>query len=103
MTSKDERITLSTLPEGTGYGRDEDGFFVKLPDGRVFRGPGSPGTHEQKLIRDIETLKESIRIDFAELGKMLNADEANNVLKHVEWCKEELKGLTDKLQRLAKP
>jgi len=55
-------------------------------------------TLAEKLIRDIETLRESIKldgIDFASLS--LTPEERAGIIKHMEWCMIELEQLNAKL------
>ena len=56
-------------------------------------------TIEEKLIRDIETLRESIRLAGQDLrtGASVAA-----VLEHGKWCREELEALLSKLATLQK-
>lgn len=45
----------------------------------------------EKLIRDIDTLSESIRLDREDLANLaLSAEDRLGILKHVGWCLTEL-------------
>jgi len=52
-------------------------------------------TTEEKLIRDIETLRESIRQSGSDLRRGLT--DPASVLKHTKWCIEELESLKEQL------
>ena len=54
-----------------------------------------------KIIRDIESLQESMRHDWQDLGKLdLNASERKNVRKHMKWCAAQLNFLVAQLEIL---
>jgi len=58
-------------------------------------------TDKQKPRRDIDTLKESIRIDWADLAsKNLTADERKGLRKHIEQCSGDLNDLLERPDRL---
>ena len=49
-------------------------------------------TETEKLIRDIQTLRESIQIDWADLASNpLREEERKNIRMHIELCQIELK------------
>jgi hypothetical protein len=53
---------------------------------------------QNKIKRDMETLLESIRLDWVDLAKNgFNPQERENVRKHIQWCIEELKTLEAQL------
>ena len=53
---------------------------------------------KKKLIRDIEQLRESIRLAGPEFVRG-NADERRQLLKHIGWCMTELTALRDRLTK----
>jgi hypothetical protein len=58
-------------------------------------------TDKQKPRRDIDTLKESIRIDWADLAfKNLTADERKGLREHIEQCSGDLNDLLERPDRL---
>jgi hypothetical protein len=58
-------------------------------------------TPTEKLLRDIETLRASVRTDWADLGtKSLSKEERAGIRQHIEICNAELKGLLEKLWKL---
>ena len=54
---------------------------------------------KRKLIRDIEGLRESIRLAGPEFVKS-NAEERRQLLKHIGWCTTELTALRDRLTKI---
>jgi hypothetical protein len=55
-------------------------------------------TDQQKRLRDIDTLRESIRLNYADLNKMvLTGVERAGIRQHIGWC---IKDLTELLTRL---
>jgi len=55
-------------------------------------------TDQQKRLRDIDTLMESIRLNYADLGKLaMTAEERKGIRQHIGWC---IKELTELLTRL---
>jgi len=60
-------------------------------------------TDKQKPRRAIDTLKESIRIDWADLAfKNLTADERKGLREHIEQCSGDLNDLLERPDRLPK-
>ena len=58
-------------------------------------------TDKQKPRRAIDTLKESIRIDWADLAfKNLTADERKGLREHIEQCSGDLNDLLERPDRL---
>jgi hypothetical protein len=58
-------------------------------------------TETEKLLRDIETLRTSIRTDWADLAtKSLSKEDRAGVREHLEICSAELKNLLEQLWRL---
>jgi hypothetical protein len=53
---------------------------------------------KKKLIRDVESLRESIRLIGPEFVRG-SADERKQVLKHIGWCLTELTALRDRLTK----
>jgi hypothetical protein len=54
-------------------------------------------TETEKLLRDIETLRESIQIDWDDLhSNPLREEERNIVRTHLEACQAELKKLIER-------
>ena len=53
----------------------------------------------KKLIRDIESLRESIRLAGPEFVRG-NVDERRQLLKHIGWCLTELTALRDRLAKI---
>jgi hypothetical protein len=57
-------------------------------------------TAKEKRVRDINTLLESIRLDWLELSKTLDdVHKTKGLKKHLRWCEEELKELTKKADK----
>lgn len=57
-------------------------------------------TSKDKIIRDMETLKESIRLDYLELTKLdLTPEDRRNIRDHIQSCVEFLRDLYAKLER----
>jgi hypothetical protein len=83
--NKGIKVPLELAPGATGRSPLE-------PD------PGGIGMTERKkkLIRDIESLRESIRLAGPEFVRG-NPDEARQLLKHIGWCLTELTALRDRL------
>ena len=62
------------------------------------KAKGDALTEAEKLKRDIDTLRESIRLDWAELDQLpMSADERAGIREHIKTC---VKDLTDLLARL---
>ncbi len=58
-------------------------------------------TETEKLLRDIQTLRESIQIDWADLdSNPLREEERKNIRMHLELCQTELKNLIERLLAL---
>jgi hypothetical protein len=58
-------------------------------------------TETEKLLRDIQTLRESIHIDWDDLASNpLREEERKNIRVHIELCQIELKNLLDRLWSL---
>jgi hypothetical protein len=58
-------------------------------------------TETEKLIRDIQTLRESIQIDLADLASNpLREEKRKNIRVHIELCQIELKNLLERLWSL---
>ena len=58
-------------------------------------------TETEKLIRDIQTLRESIQIDLADLASNpLREETRKNIRVHIELCQIELKNLLERLWSL---
>jgi hypothetical protein len=49
------------------------------------------------IVRNIETLRTSLRIDHAELEAALDSSEREALLRHIAWCLEELRRLQNQL------
>lgn len=47
-------------------------------------------TKQQKTNRDIETLRESIRLDFKELANTKQQTDRIAIWQHIKWCTSEL-------------
>ena len=55
----------------------------------------------EKVMRDIEGLLESIRLDWQEIQfSTMSTEETSTIRKHVEWCITELKKLEEKLGQM---
>jgi hypothetical protein len=55
-------------------------------------------TETEKLVRHIETLRESIKIDWADLNSNPHREkERETIRSHLEICQAELKNLLDRL------
>jgi hypothetical protein len=51
-----------------------------------------------KLLRDIDGLRESIRLDWADLAKLqLSGDERRGIQQHIDLCIADLKELVSRL------
>lgn len=51
-------------------------------------------TNEEKLIKNIETLKQSLRLDWRDLSaSQMSIEDRNNIKAHIKWCLSELKEL----------
>ena len=60
-------------------------------------------TDHEKLKRDIDTLRESIRIEWQEVeGKDLSSVERHDLINHIRWCANELSLLLKKFEDLDK-
>jgi hypothetical protein len=59
-------------------------------------------TEKEKLIRDITTIRESINRDWADLSSLLSLshDDRTAIRTHIEQCVQDLKELTERLNRL---
>ena len=58
-------------------------------------------TETEKLLRDIQTLRELIKIDWDDLASNpLREEERKNIRVHIELCQIELKNLLDRLWSL---
>lgn len=56
---------------------------------------------KEKLIRDIDTLRESIRLDWQEIGtKSLTDEEKQGIRQHIGWCQNELDNLLKRLDSI---
>jgi hypothetical protein len=49
------------------------------------------------IVRNIETLRTSLRIDHAELEAELDSSEREALMRHIAWCLEELRRLQNQL------
>lgn len=55
-------------------------------------------TSQEKLKRDIDTLRDSIKLDWQDLAsKQLTQDERKGLKEHIEWCSSELNSLYERL------
>ena len=55
-------------------------------------------TETEKLVRHIEALRESIKIDWADLNSNpLREKEREDIRSHLEICQTELKNILDRL------
>jgi len=53
---------------------------------------------QDKLFRNIKTLRESIRLDWRDVGSLnLSAEEIIGIKKHIKWCTDELQELNSQL------
>jgi len=59
-------------------------------------------TEKERLIRDIVTLRGSTNRDWADLTSLssLSHDERTAIRAHIEQCVQDLKNLTERLERL---
>lgn len=58
-------------------------------------------TDHEKLARDIDTLRYSIRTEWQEVGaKDLSAAERQQLMNHIRWCANELNLLLQKFEHL---
>lgn len=60
-------------------------------------------TDHERLRRDLDTLRESIRIEWQEVeGNDLSAGERVELMNHIRWCANELSLLLKKFEDLEK-
>ena len=53
---------------------------------------------QEKLKRDIDILRESIKLDWQDIVTLqLSATEMLDIKQHIKWCNDELKNLYEKL------
>lgn len=57
-------------------------------------------TEREKLLRDIETLRESVRLSFAELGSAYTPGERKNLINHIHILQGELGNLLIQAEKL---
>jgi len=58
-------------------------------------------TEKEMLLHDIRTVRETINRDWADLTRLsLSHDERTALRAHIEQCVEDLKGLTERLDKL---
>jgi hypothetical protein len=58
-------------------------------------------TEYEQLKRDIETLQESMRLDWEDLAKGgLSAESRAGIYRHIEWCIEEYTNLLKRLDQV---
>lgn len=56
-------------------------------------------TSQEKLQRDIDTLRESIKLEWQDIAtKQLNITERQDIKQHIQWCTDELKNLYERLE-----
>lgn len=56
-------------------------------------------TSQEKLQRDIDTLRESIKLNWQDIAtKQLSPNEKQGIKHHIQWCMDELKNLYEKLE-----
>ena len=64
---------------------------------------GGDMTDHEKLRRDIDTLRESVRIEWQEIeAKNLGTAERHDLMTHIKWCVNELGLLLQKFEDLEK-
>jgi len=57
-------------------------------------------TDKEKLLRNIETLRNSLNLDWADLGsKNLSGAERREIETHLDWCIEELRRLKNSMHQ----
>ena len=57
-------------------------------------------TEAEMLLRDIETLRTSMRLDWHELASRLSPEEKTGIRQHLETCQAEIKVLLERLWAL---
>ncbi|MBR1121384.1 zf-HC2 domain-containing protein [Bradyrhizobium lablabi] len=57
-------------------------------------------TETEKLLRDIETLRTSMQLDWIDLAGRLSPEERAGIREHLETCHADLKGLLKRLWTL---
>jgi hypothetical protein len=57
-------------------------------------------TETEMLLRDIETLRTSMRLDWHELANRLSPEERAGIREHLEACQADLKVLLERLWAL---
>ena len=56
-------------------------------------------TSQEKLQRDIDTLRESIKLEWQDIAtKQLSITERQDIKQHIQWCSDELKNLYERLE-----
>ena len=55
-------------------------------------------TEAEKLVRDLDTLRQSIQLDWQDLAKAPDQKTRDGVLEHLMWCFAELDGLRKRLE-----
>lgn len=60
-------------------------------------------THHEKLKRDIEALRDSIRLEWQDVeAKNLTEHERLDLMTHIKWCANELNLLLQKFEHVEK-
>lgn len=61
-------------------------------------------TAQDQLRRDIETLKDSVRLNWRDIGtRQLSAQERAGIKQNIKWCLDEMKKLYDQLESTETP
>ncbi|HOY87623.1 MAG: hypothetical protein V9G21_06945 [Methylotenera sp.] len=56
-------------------------------------------TKQEKFKRDIESLSDSIKLDWQDIAsKQLSLEEKQGIIQHIKWCISELKELHERLE-----
>lgn len=56
-------------------------------------------TSQEKLQRDIDTLRESIKLDWQDIAtNQLSANDKKGIKQHIQLCIDELKNLNERLE-----
>ncbi len=75
--------------------------FLSANSGGPIWGSSMLSKESEELVRHIDALKESIRLNWAELEtKHLSREDRAGIRLHIDWCETELRNLRDRLDRV---
>ena len=56
-------------------------------------------TEQEKLQRDIDALRTSIRLGWVDMDRLtISREDRRDLREHIKWCMDELKGLLERLE-----